>query len=235
MPRTGRCACLDDRTQRRSSRAPTRPGDIILERRNWYVSNAFLPGYWPHAALYVGVSDDLRALGLDSDPRVSAHWKNYARTDATGHRHVVLESISEGVVFTSLEHSVGEADSVAVLRPRLSAAGVREALARAFSHAGKPYDFKFDCFSSDNLVCTELIHRAYDGPIRFPLKNIMATTTLPAIEFVRKFATERGTPGAQFEFICSIEGDQRTRTARFVDATRFVKPLDLPGSDLLLK
>lgn len=63
----------------------------------------------------------------------------------------------------------------------------------------------------------------------------MATTTLPAIEFVRKFATERGTPGAQFEFICSIEGDQRTRTARFVDATRFVKPLDLPGSDLLLK
>lgn len=147
MPRTGRCACLDDRTQRRSSRAPTRPGDIILERRNWYVSNAFLPGYWPQAALYVGVPDDLRALGLDSDPRVSAHWKNYDRTDATGHRHVVLESISEGVVFTSLEHSVGEADSVAVLRPRLSAAGVREALARAFSHAGKPYDFKFDCFS----------------------------------------------------------------------------------------
>ncbi len=211
------------------------PGDIILERRNWYVSNAFLPGYWPHAALYVGKPEDLQQLGLHQDPRVQAHWAKYIRQDAKGHACVVLESISEGVTFTSLEHSVGEADSVALLRPRLTADQKREAIARAFSHAGKPYDFQFDFFSSDKLVCTELVYRAYDGTIRFPLKNILGTRTLPAIELVRKFAGERGTPDAQFEFVCCLCGDRDAGCARSVDEAGFVATLNLPGSDLLMK
>ncbi len=212
-----------------------KPGDIFLERRNWYVSNAFLPGYWPHAALYVGTPDDLRALSLHHDPRVQTHWEKYLRQDAAGHACVVLESISEGVVFTSLEHSIGEADSVALLRPRLPPDKIREAIARAFSHAGKPYDFEFDFFTSDKLVCTELVFRAYDGSIQFPLRNIMGTRTLPAIEFVRKYSAERGTPGAQFEFICCLRGDREAGCARFVDESGFLHTLDLPGSDLLMK
>ena len=137
------------------------PGDILLERRNWYVSNAFLPGYWPHAALYVGTTDDLKRLGLDRDPRVQAFWEAYSATDPDGHQHVIIEALSEGVVFGSLEHSIGGADSAAVLRPNLSPEEIKEAIARAFSHAAKPYDFEFDFTSRDKLVCTEVVFRAY--------------------------------------------------------------------------
>ena len=111
----------------------------------------------------------------------------------------------------------------------------REAIARAFSHAGKPYDFEFDFFSSDKLVCTELVYRAYDGFISFPLKNIMGTRTLPAIEFVRKYSAERGSPSAQFDLIFCLEGDGPAGCARAVDEARFLQTLQLPGSDLFLQ
>jgi len=185
-----------------------RPGDIVIERRNWYLSNAFLPGYWPHAALYVGSAADLRALGLDAEPRVAKHLAAFARPDAAGHAPALIEAISEGVVFTSAEHSIGEADSVAVLRPRLTPAQIKEVIARAFSHAGKPYDFDFDFFSADKLVCTEVVYRACGSYIDFPLVKIMGTTTLPALEIVRHWSSPVGAP--QLEFVAFLDGDAIT-------------------------
>lgn len=63
--------------------------------------------------------------------------------------------MSEGVVFTSLEHSA-PADALAVLRPRLPARGKAAALVRAFGYAGRPYDYDFD-FQTDAAL---VVHRA---------------------------------------------------------------------------
>ena len=176
--------------QIKSIQPQLKPGDILLERRNWYASNAFLPGFWPHAALYIGDENDLRRLKLLDDPRVQPHLAEYRKPAADGEPHTVMESVSEGVILNSLTESMG-ADYVAVLRPRLTDAQKGEAIVRAFAHRGRPYDFEFDFFSSDKLVCTELVYRSYEGLLHFDLVKIMGRDTLPALEICKKFAGER--------------------------------------------
>jgi hypothetical protein len=203
-----------------------KPGDILLERHNWHLSNAFLPGYWPHAAVYVGTSEDLARLGLDRDPRIKKCWEEFSTRDSEGHSYCILEALSEGVVFNTLEHSVGESDSLAVFRPQLSETQIHDAIGRAFSHAGKPYDFEFDFFSTDKLVCTELVFRSYDGYIDFPLVDILGTKTLPAIEIVRKFSNEKQNQKLQLEFVAFVDGSETTGRADFENADALVGTLN---------
>lgn len=184
------------------------PGDILIERRNWYLSNAFLPGYWPHAALYVGTAEQLRAAGLDRDLRIRRRLEEFSRPDASGHLPAIIEAVSEGVVFTTVEHSIGEADSVAVLRPRLTPLQKQEVIARAFDNAGKPYDFDFDFFSADKLVCTEVVWRSFSGMIDFPLVEILGRKTLPALEIVKFWVSPEG--GPQLDFVAYLDGNERT-------------------------
>jgi hypothetical protein len=94
---------------------------------------------------------------------------------------------------------------------------------------GKPYDFDFDFFSSDKLVCTELVYRCYDGCVDFPLVNVMGRRTLPPTELVRKFAAERGQPTAQLECVCFLDGDERRGQAAFQTEARFITTLQRPG------
>jgi hypothetical protein len=204
-----------------------RPGDIVLERHNWFLSNAFLPGFWPHATLYVGTADDLRTLGLDRDPRVAKHLAEFAQRDAGGHPYAMIEAQSEGVIFTSAEHSIGDSDSVAVLRPRLAPEQTKEVIAQAFSHAGKPYDFDFDFFSADKLVCTELVFRAYGSHLKFPLVDVLGRKTLPAIEMVRYWASPAG--GQQLEFIAFLDGDETTGTCAECDMAALKQTITRPA------
>lgn len=218
-------------------RAYLQPGDIVLERRNWFVSNAFLPGYWPHATLYFGTCDDLARMGLDQDPRVRVAWDALCKENANGHKPVIIEAIGEGVVFSTLEHSIGTADAAAVLRPKLSAAQIKEAIAQAFGHAGKPYDFEFDFTTRDKLVCTELVFRSYGAnaePIHFPVKPILGTQTMPANEIVRKVKDEVNSENAELQFIGFIDSDEITGEARWVeDQTAFFETLERPGLTML--
>ena len=196
-----------------------RPGDILLERRTWYLSNAFLPGFWPHAALYIGTEEELRGLGVLEDPAVAEHLAALRTAGPDGEKPVVIEAVSEGVILNSLGHTL-HADYAAVLRPRLDDAARAEAIVQAFRHVGKPYDFEFDFFTSDKLVCTELIYRVYEGRLHLPLKNVMGRDTLPAVELVHKFARERGREDRELDFVLFLDA-QADRTTRFADEDDF--------------
>ncbi len=137
------------------------PGDVIVSRREFALTNYFLPGHWPHAALYLGGLDDIEARGLARHANVEPRWLRLQSCDAE-EPHRVLEAMKDGVLFRSLR-SPCSTDSVVVLRPQLSPGKIDEALARGIFHEGKPYDFGFDFTRADRLVCTEVVYRAYDG------------------------------------------------------------------------
>jgi hypothetical protein len=201
-----------------------KPGDIFLERRNWFLSNAFLPGFWPHGALYVGTPEDLRRLGIADHPEVKSRWSEYVRPAPDGEPHTVIESVSEGVIFNSVTESM-HADYVAVLRPRLPEAQVAQAIARAFGHQGKPYDYEFDFFTSDKLVCTELVYRAYEGMLHFDLVRVMGRDTLPALEIGKKFAVERTRETRELDFVLFLDGEPSTGRARLAPPETFIESL----------
>lgn len=200
-------------------REELRPGDILIERRNWYISNSLLPGFWPHAALYLGSPEQLAEFGLEADPRAAPHLEDFHGEDALGRDFAVIEAIGEGVIFTSLEQSVGEADAVAVLRPNLAPEEMREALARALSHRGKAYDFDFDFQTTDRLVCTELLFRTFDGILRLPeMRLIMGQPRLAAVDYVGMWAADRSADQPQVSLVRFLDFDEVNQRAVDADA-----------------
>lgn len=214
------------------------PGDVIVSRQNWFLSNIGLPGFWPHAELYVGRPADWAALELDpgvkawvdSQPekassfanllerRYPSKWKMYADgVDFQGNSPIrVIESISEGVSFTAIEHAFG-VDYLAAMRPRRPPLEKARAIERAFHYQGRPYDFDFDFYSDASLVCTELVFKAYQPEkgmqgLEFPLVDVAGRRTLPANEIVKRFDLEAGKADRQLDFVVFIDAHERDRS-----------------------
>ena len=208
------------------------PGDILIERRSWYLSNIGLPGYWPHAALYVGTPDErtayfneartrqwVRDNGSDDGQletllqmRYPAAYKACGKRGDDGHRPRVIEAVSEGVVFTTLEHSAA-CDTLVVFRPRMTRSQKALALTRAFAYHGRPYDFNFDFVTDQALVCTELIYKAYEPGdsytgLNMPVRNLMGRRVTPANDIVRWFDETYGTDKQRMNFVLFIDSNE---------------------------
>ena len=237
--------------------ASLQPGDIIIERQNWYLSNIFLPGFWPHGALYIGDVQKLAAY-LDGDPQVKAYYAkrhfsgfmdwlqktypekyaNFVKVPEKGeHAKSVLEAISEGVVLNTLRHTC-YADYIAVLRPRLSKPDIAKALEAAFYYNNRQYDFDFDFYTESELVCTEFVIKCF-APFRskkglvFKTETAMGKQAVRADEFVRTLEREKGSPKAQLEFVYFLRGIEKAGKAVVADEKTLIESLNwrsgLPG------
>jgi hypothetical protein len=228
---------LISQAQIKEVQAKLLPGDVLLERREWYMSNIGLPGFWSHAALYLGTPEERRAFFADADTQAWVRRQGELSGDLEGllqtrypkaydaslkpqeehHAVRVMEAISEGVSFTTLEHSA-DCDSLVVLRPKLAKTEKAQALVRAFHYAGRPYDFNFDFATDSELVCTELVYKAYEAAagfrgLRFPLVEMLGRKVTPANEIARQFDAQCGTPEEQFELVIFLDGQERRTKA----------------------
>jgi len=160
-----------------------KPGDVFITRHDDAMSNLFLPGFWPHGALYIGPPEARAKRGIAD---VSDGFKH------SGDAVDMLEAKKDGVLLRPIEETL-QVDAFTVLRPRLSEDEVTEALTRGLSHAGKLYDFIFDFATADRLVCTEVIYRAYHGvgEIDFTLSTKAGRKCLSAEDFLNQ-AIESG-------------------------------------------
>lgn len=154
-----------------------RPGDIFVTRHDDALSNLFLPGFWPHAALYIGDMEERAQLGVAALPKDGRSMEEIR----------FLEAKKDGVLFRPLEETLA-VDAFMVLRPKLSAAERGAALERAISHEGKLYDFVFDFRKADRLACTEVIYRGYHGigRVKFELREHAGRLCISAEDLIEQ-------------------------------------------------
>lgn len=232
---------IDDAMQARFL-AKLAPGDVMLARKNWYLSNIGLPGFWPHALVYVGTREQVAAT-FDDDPETRA-WlasighegtfssyleSRFVRVWRQLDKHPIAEAVSEGVVVSDMHHAAG--DYVAALRPRLANVVKAKAIVHALELFGRPYDFDFDFATDHAVVCTELVWRSYrarDGEpgLELPLSRIAGRLTLPANEIARVFRDEGDGDARQFDFVGYIEGREHHADAVEGDAAAFRATVD---------
>ncbi len=149
-----------------------RPGDVLVTRHDDAVSNLFLPGFWPHAAFYIGQAEQRQALGVRGDAEIGPQMR-------------FIEAKKDGVKIRPADDTL-QVDAFIVLRPKLKEGDVAEAVSRALTHAGKLYDFIFDFSSAERLACTELVYRSYHsvGAVDFALQPHAGRQCLSAEDLI---------------------------------------------------
>ncbi len=216
------------------------PGDMMLERRNWYLSNVGLPGFWPHVALYTGGLEEMDAYfgelvpALTGKDSIAAYLsetnptvlKAYQATGPGQFNMRVIEALKGGIVLTPLEISA-RADYLAILRPKLPKRDKLKALLNAFEFYGVPYDYNFDFATDNRLVCSELVYKSYlprkfQKGIQFNIGTVSGRLVLPPNDIAREFDEEFGSPAADLEFVAFLDGNEAAQKAieQGVDAFR---------------
>jgi hypothetical protein len=219
--------------------AKLEPGDILLSRREWYLSNIGLPGFWPHAMLFVGDAGERRAFFSSPDAAEwlagegSASFEEWlAKREPAGAERlsgrergkarVVLEAVSAGVVAVPLEEAA-LADSLVALRPNLPRREKGLAIARALHYLGRPYDFDFDFRTDSALVCSELVAKAYEPAagirgLALPTTEVLGRPVVPPNDLVRLFDLQAGRPDRLFDFVAFLDGQEAEGRAIWGDA-----------------
>lgn len=190
-------------------RSVLRPGDILLEKTPFRLTDRFIPGHWGHVAIWLGSEAEVRAI-LGDDPLLAPQ----AVRLATGAG--VCEALRDGVQLNPLSRFL-DIDDVAVLRCPLSGPELAAHLRRSLRQLGKAYDFNFDVETADRIVCSELVYQVFTG-IAWPTGKALGRATIsPDQVAVRALAGGPLTVVALWHDGARLEGDLGAAMAELLE------------------
>ncbi len=202
------------------------PGDILLKRNNYQVTNIGIPGFWTHSGIYIGSLKQLDSYFKDmplgdylcaSEYIKAIYPKVYDSLCNKDNIEYIIEVIAPGVVINPL-NAIAKVDYFSALRPKLSKKDKLEALFIAFESLGKVYDYNFDIMTDNALFCSELIYKSYlcsgnKKGIKFNLEPKAGRLLLSPNNIIKKFGEEFGSGNAEFDFVVFYDGNERERKA----------------------
>jgi hypothetical protein len=196
-----------------------RPGDLLLEKTPFRLTDKFIPGHFGHVAIYVGTERDLLELGLERHPWVALYLKQVAEG------RTIVEALRDGTQINSVEHFLN-IDDLAVLRPKPGQVPQRDivqAITLAFSHIGKKYDFEFDNNTWDTIVCSELAFQTYVN-VRWPFAKMLTSYTIAPDDIGVLAGSD---PGRPFELVTFIHDGRvvHDRPGGLIDESLYVRVL----------
>ena len=204
------------------------PGDILLKRNNYQLTNMGLPGFWTHSGIYIGCLEELDKYFMDMSLGdylcVSEYVKaNYPKAydclcaKTKDNKKYIIEVIAPGVVINPLE-AIAKVDYFSALRPKLSKEDKLKALFTAFESLGKAYDYNFDIMTDNALFCSELIYKSYlcssnKKGLTFNLQAKAGRLLLSPNSIIKKFDEEFDSENAEFDFVAFYDGSERAGNA----------------------
>lgn len=193
------------------------PGDILISQMNMSVSNICIPGFWTHAAVYIGTPKKRKSF-FKNDPDflnwaeqqgftnnsfeqfiVSKNQNNTLPLQEENEQ-VIIEALCEGVVLSTFEDFALK-DAIAILRPRIPKTEIANAIQAAYTFLDTPYDFDFDFKTDTAIACTELIYRMYGDVNIIPINRHLGKTFTTCNEIVRHFDETYGTSSQKFDLV----------------------------------
>jgi len=165
--------------------AVLKPGDILLDKCEFAITDKIIPGHFGHVAIWLGTPGEMEELGLfDSTTNHQSLNKAREYEKRLLEGHSVLEALRPGVECNSLHHFLN-VDEVAILRLKqgdMSDSEYRQVivstLTRGLYHLGQAYDFNFDVNTSDTIVCSELAYQAFPDNIQWPTSEAAGRLTI---------------------------------------------------------
>ncbi len=144
----------DEKSEKEIS-SQLKAGDILLEKTPFRLTDTLIPGYWGHAAIWVGTKEELIELGIWEHELVKPHQKSIEE----GSR--IVEALRSGVELNPLKKFLNIDDMVILRENAISKNDLKSLILKTFGQIGKDYDFNFDIETTDKIVCSELVYTTY--------------------------------------------------------------------------